>query len=1110
MNDRSLMMKFLGSKSTPFFAMFLLLFWAVSSLTARQVSQLGKLSWKNGDMIPGHVIRADRSQLAWMGESLFRDPLSLDLRYLNQIEFPVPADAVKTTATYAVQTIDGLSLFGEVKSLNREILVISSERFGDIEIARDRIGSILNLKTSGSLINGEFDLTRWDSSRGQKKYWTVDDQGDLQSTRADIHLFMKTEIPASALIELELKWNKKLDFIFGFGVPRNARNTDSIPRLETWDDSLVLSYGEDFEIVVESFSNQEKRIKLLIHWDQEQNQIIIHDEQGQRLSSAKLPTPGSQSEPGLFIENKSGDLTVANLMVRQSSAGFNATLPSFQKLNQAAANGELIEFDGTRWVARASEPSNEVNPGDCTPDEPVTAATDMVIPADQFCNAFLINPAINRPTDQTRVYFQDGMFVLGELVSIENETITLNTKFSSQPVSLSLAGAAKIQLHSSAPPTVEAETFSHQLFNSSGTIRGRVEPGSGEKDDVLRWRVAGAESAVPFSQADARIVLQARKPIVDAAEEWADTLYLANRDTIPCRVVSIDERQVTIDSFAENKQIDSQLIKAIDFRNAITNEIVLPTDKEWQIPTALTKQAKIQDDKFRLSKNAKIRHPWLMSSGGFEFQLNWNAGSYGALELQLFSNDLANSDVGKKLQVMMYGGNVYVAESAEGIAGDRMLEVKNDTAKFQVKYERGQITVLVDGKTAYSDKLKPEQVAGRGVTFKLTDQFQQNIRASLSNFRIIVSESGGGALVDPVRKELLLMIPRLKQAHPPAQILCAANMDMLRGELVGLDENFVQFRANNELKQFPRSIVSSLVWLHPELLPKAPAVDGESTVATTDSTTGETPATPETASPETAASSDSSESAASSSTNASVEQTNHQTVQVLMHGNRRMTSTLKSWSESHLVGDSTALGECQIPFEQIYELRFGFYATKAVDVPFADWVVKLAPAPKLETGADGEVGSELIFGSSSPLIGTTPQAVTLMMLDETKISLEEMRGKIIVLDFWATWCAPCVKAIPDLTSAVDQFTEDEVLFVAVNQLEDVATIKAFLESRDLDFPIARDDGKLGKKFQVESLPQTVIIDQTGKIAFLKIGSSADLKEKLIAAIEHLIATGAAE
>ncbi len=1097
------MMKFLGSKSTLFFAMFLLLFWPVSSLTARQVSQLGKLSWKNGDMIPGRVIRADQSQLEWMGESLFRDPLNLDLRYLNQIEFPPPAGAVKTAATYAVQTIDGLSLFGEIKSLNQEMLVISSARFGDIEIARDRIGSILNLKTSGSLINGEFDLTRCDSSRGQKKYWTVDDQGDLQSTRPDIHLFMKTEMPASALIELELKWNKKLDFMFGFGVPRNARNTDSIPRLETWDDSLVLSYGEDFEIVVESLSNQEKRIKLLIHWDQERNQIVIHDEQGQQLSTAKLPKPSSQSEPGMFIENKSGDLTIANLMVRQSSAGFNATLPSFQKLNQAATNGELIEFDGTRWVARAIKPANEINPGDSASSESATAATDLMIPADEFCNAFLINPAIDRPTDQTRVYFQDGMFVLGELVSIENETITLNTKFSAQPVSLSLAGAARIQLHSAAPPTVEAETFSHQLFNSTGTIRGRVEPGSGEKDDVLRWRIAGAEAAVPFSQADARIVLQARKPIVDASEEWADTLYLANRDTIPCRVVSIDERLVTIDSFAENKQIDSQLIKAIDFRNAITNEIVLPTAKEWQIPTELTKQTKIQDDKLRLSKNAKIRHPWLMSTGGFEFQLNWSAGSYGALELQLFSNDLAHSDVGKKLQIMMYGGNLYVAESAEGIAGDRMLEVKNDTAKFQVKYERGQITVLCDGKTAYSDKLKPEQVSGRGVTFKLTDQFQQNIRASLSNFKIIVSETGGGALVDPIRKDLLLTIPRLKQAHPPAQILCAANMDMLRGELVELDENFVQFRANNELKQFPRSIVSSLVWLHPELLPKTAAVDAESTVAEKNSETKETAA-----STETGTTSETSES--TTGTNVNIEGNNHQTVQVLMHGNRRMTSTLKSWSESHLVGDSTALGECRIPFEQIYELRFGSYATKAVDVPYADWVVKLAPAPKLETGADGEVGSDLIFGSSSPLIGTTPQAITLTMLDETKVPLDDMRGKIIVLDFWATWCAPCVKAIPELTSAVDQFTEDEVLFVAVNQLEDVETIKAFLESRDLDFPIARDDGKLGKKFQVESLPQTVIIDQTGKIAFLKIGSTADLKEKLIAAIEHLIATDAAE
>ena len=190
-----------------------------------------------------------------------------DLSYLSQVDFAPEHKSAKTDEAYAIQTTGGFSLYGEITKLDDRSLYVSSARFGKIVLERNQVVSILNLKTSGSLINGEFDLSKWSASRGEKKYWTVNEEGELQSLRNDVHLFMKSELPQSALIEVELKWEKKLDFVLGFGVPRNSRNIDALPRLESWDDSIVMSFNDDFEIVMESIQAETKRIKFLIHWN---------------------------------------------------------------------------------------------------------------------------------------------------------------------------------------------------------------------------------------------------------------------------------------------------------------------------------------------------------------------------------------------------------------------------------------------------------------------------------------------------------------------------------------------------------------------------------------------------------------------------------------------------------------------------------------------------------------------------------------------------------------------------------------------------------------------------------------------------------------------------
>ncbi len=1045
----------------------------------------GELTWKNGDKLPGHVVSGTRSRLKWQ-TSLFRDPLNLDLAYLDQIQFQSGTQWSKTSETYSIQTIDGFSLFGEITRLDDRVLSISSPRFGVIDVDRAQVASILNLKTSGSLINGEFDLDKWDANRSEKKYWKVNELGQLESLRSNVHLFLKTELPDSALIEVELEWEKKLDFTFGFGVPRNSRKIESLPRLESWDDSIVLSFNDDFEIVMESSNGDTKRMKFLIHWDRKLDTLVIHDEQGKRLAMADLGKPSSNIDPGIYIENKSGDLKMTSLMIRRSATGFNATEPSIQTLDEAAINGTVQSFDGTQWVISTPDQDGD---RDGKPGLPTTVAVD------RFCGAFLINRVKQRPAGRTRLKFHDGMYASGEFVSIEGDSITMKTELANEPITYKLTGATRLRFDTPASSAMGAESFTNRLFNNAGEIQGRLEKGTGGKDDILRWRVAGAESAVPLSRGDARIVLQKKQAIVAVADQWADTLYLTNRDTIPCHIVGMDERAVTIESFTEIKQIDQNRVKAIDFRNIALGEEVTVSDREWVILEASKAKVKVAGTKMEVSKNGEFGHPWLFSSGGFEFDLAWNSNSYGVLECRTLITDAESAEGGQKINIMLYGENLFVCNPGQANPANGMIPVRNNKAKFAFKFQEGNIFVTVNGKNAYSEKVPSNSNRGRGVQFKLTDMYQQNIKCTLSGFKLNFADSGNGILVDPQRKELLLTIPRLKKKTPPKQILCATNMDMLRGELVAMDDQYVMFRANHQVQRFPRDIVTSIVWLHAEGLAdtEADAVSesGKPAVDSTPDEPGETTA-------------DSAQVVKIETLSDPSEETVGQTAQVLMQGGRRMTLALASWTDENLTGKSNALGTCQIPMDQIYELRFGRFASQATDVPYSDWVARLAPAPKMETGANGDRGSGFAFGSGSPLIGTTPKSFTAPLVGGQEFSLQSQLGKVVVLDFWATWCGPCVQALPKIEQTIAQYPSDQVAFLAVNQEEDADQISEFLETRNLKIPVALDSGAIGRQFDVHSLPQTVIIDQEGNVAFVKVGSSGDLEQKLKAAIDLLL------
>ena len=131
-----------------------------------------------------------------------------------------------------------------------------------------------------------------------------------------------------------------------------------------------------------------------------------------------------------------------------------------------------------------------------------------------------------------------------------------------------------------------------------------------------------------------------------------------------------------------------------------------------------------------------------------------------------------------------------------------------------------------------------------------------------------------------------------------------------------------------------------------------------------------------------------------------------------------------------------------------------------------------------------------------------PFAFELRQLDGTPFSMSSIRGKVVVLSFWATWCGPCRELEPLFTrTAADYSNRPDVAFLLVNTDEDEAAVKPYVDARKWTLPTLFADG-LDDYLKVGTLPTVIVLDHTGKITYRANGfQSEDFEERLTSAIE---------
>ena len=141
------------------------------------------------------------------------------------------------------------------------------------------------------------------------------------------------------------------------------------------------------------------------------------------------------------------------------------------------------------------------------------------------------------------------------------------------------------------------------------------------------------------------------------------------------------------------------------------------------------------------------------------------------------------------------------------------------------------------------------------------------------------------------------------------------------------------------------------------------------------------------------------------------------------------------------------------------------------------------------------------------MIGEAAADFEAELADGTTFSLSDAKGKVVLLNFWATWCEPCKEEMPAIQKVYDDYMPSEVQVVAVDCAETKNEVDTFLDDAGYTFPVAYDeDETIGSLSPSRAIPFTVIIDQEGNIAETFVGShGADAQyEAFTAAIEKLL------
>ena len=318
--------------------------------------------------------------------------------------------------------------------------------------------------------------------------------------------------------------------------------------------------------------------------------------------------------------------------------------------------------------------------------------------------------------------------------------------------------------------------------------------------------------------------------------------------------------------------------------------------------------------------------------------------------------------------------------------------------------------------------------------------------------------------ITPEQRKRLLTVPRAQQNDPPTHLLISTAGDFLRGRLLEANQQRASIDVRGEILEFPIEEIAEIVWLYNRDW-KTPREKTETVVETKPESNLKT------------------------------------TVYAVLGKEQGMAILPKSVVNGEILGKSELLGDSQIKISDLLALYWGPNTSeKARALRSQIYSLTLAQQPR-DTG--DESGSGANSGSNAhPLVGKPAPEFTLKSLGGESVQLKKLGGQIIVLDFWASWCGPCMQTMPQLEQLMGEFDQTRVKLLAINIQEPKTKIELALKRLNIAPEVLLDvDGEIATAYSANAIPQTVIIDPSGTVSHVFVGGGNQVLNQIRQALK---------
>lgn len=143
-------------------------------------------------------------------------------------------------------------------------------------------------------------------------------------------------------------------------------------------------------------------------------------------------------------------------------------------------------------------------------------------------------------------------------------------------------------------------------------------------------------------------------------------------------------------------------------------------------------------------------------------------------------------------------------------------------------------------------------------------------------------------------------------------------------------------------------------------------------------------------------------------------------------------------------------------------------------------------------------------GNTSPDTESAVADIEMEVLNGDNVSLNDLKGKVVALDFWASWCGPCRRSIPFYNKMHEKYADKGLVIIGINANENRSTIEGAISELDIVYPVAMPDDRMNQHFKVQGIPSMYLFDREGNQIDNFVGYSPELDNKIESLIMEYI------